>query len=81
VWGHSYEFDQDGNWELIESFWRYIGGRPDNWYATNIEIRDYMEAFERLQFTADCRIVRNPSAASVWIYADDRLVDNHRESH
>jgi len=75
VWGHSYEFDQDGNWDLIESFCAFLGGRADIWYATNIEIRDYMEAFERLQFSADCRIVRNPSATSVWLYADDRLVE------
>jgi hypothetical protein len=34
-----------------------------------------MQAFERLQFSADCRVVRNPSASSVWLYADDRLVE------
>jgi hypothetical protein len=75
VWGHSYEFDLDNNWDLIESFCRHIGGRADIWYATNIEIFDYMEAFGRLQFTADCRVVRNPSARSVWLYADDRLFE------
>lgn len=75
VWGHSYEFDQDGNWELMEQFCRFIGGRDDIWYATNIEIAAYMQAFERLQFAADCSFVRNPSAASVWLYADERLIE------
>ena len=25
VWGHSYEFDNDNNWELMEKFGAYIG--------------------------------------------------------
>ena len=33
VWGHSYEFTADDNWELIEEFCRFIGGREDIWYA------------------------------------------------
>ncbi len=75
VWGHSYEFDQDGNWELIEEFCRYVGGRDDIWYATNIEIVEYMQAFERLKFAADCSFVRNPSAQAVWLIADGRTVE------
>lgn len=39
----------------------------DIWYATNIEIVDYMEAAGRLQFGAAGNMVYNPSAASVWI--------------
>ena len=37
VWGHSYEFDRDNSWDLIEGFCKFIGGRDDIWYATNIE--------------------------------------------
>ena len=44
VWGHSYEFDRDNSWDLIEGFCKFIGGRDDIWYATNIEIVDYMNA-------------------------------------
>ena len=67
VWGHSYEFDQDDNWSLIETFCERMGGRDDIWYATNIEIVDYMDVFNRLQFAADNSFVYNPSAASAWI--------------
>ena len=28
----------------MEEFCSYMGGRKDIWYATNIEIIDYMEA-------------------------------------
>ena len=67
VWGHAYEFDDRDNWQVIEEFCEYMGGREDIWYATNIEIIDYMEAADRLKFTADNEGVYNPSAQSVWL--------------
>lgn len=71
VWGHSYEFDRDGNWSLIEGFCEKMGGRDDIWYATNIEIVDYVDVFDRLQFAADNSFVYNPSAASAWLRVDN----------
>lgn len=71
VWGHSYEFDIDENWDVIEEFCKYVGGREDIWYATNIEIIDYMEAAKRLKFSADNEAVYNPNAQSVWLQIDD----------
>ncbi len=35
VWGHSYEFDGDGNWDRIEAFCRLVSGKPDIFYCTN----------------------------------------------
>ncbi|MBQ9119233.1 MAG: polysaccharide deacetylase family protein [Lachnospiraceae bacterium] len=76
VWGHSYEFDLRDNWNVIEEFCAYIGGREDIWYATNIEIIDYMDAAKRLKFSADNETVYNPSAQSVWLQvADKRYVE------
>ena len=31
--GHSYEFDNHDNWNVIEDFCAYMGGRNDIWYA------------------------------------------------
>jgi len=67
VWGHSYEFAEHDNWEVIEEFCKYMGGRDDIWYATNIEIIDYMEAAKNLKFSADYHLVYNPGAQSVWL--------------
>lgn len=67
VWGHSYEFDDRDNWEVIEQFCEYMGGREDIWYATNIEIIDYMEAAKNLKFSANNEAVYNPGANSVWL--------------
>ncbi len=67
VWGHSYEFNNNDNWHVIEDFCALMGGRDDIWYATNIEIIDYMDVLNRLQFNAACTGVYNPSAASAWL--------------
>lgn len=72
VWGHSYEFDRDNIWDKIEEFCKYIGGRDDIWYATNIEIVDYMNAAKNLKFTANGDMVYNPSAIPVWISVDEK---------
>ena len=67
LWGHSYEFDNDDNWNVIEEFAEYVGNRDDIWYATNGEIFDYLQAAEKLQFSADARLVKNPTAIDIYI--------------
>lgn len=67
VWGHSYEFDDNNNWETIEKFAEYIGGHDDIWYATNGEIFEYLKACELLEFSADGSMVKNPTAIDVYI--------------
>ena len=38
LWGHSYEFDEFRNWELIEEFCRIVSGHDDTYYGTNSEV-------------------------------------------
>ncbi len=71
VWGHSYEFADNDNWELIEEFCKYMGGRDDIWYATNIEIADYMDVMKMAQFSVDNTLVYNPCVKSLWLMVDD----------
>lgn len=70
VWGHSYEFNDNNNWQDIEQFCSMVGNRPDVWYATNIEIVDYIEALRSLRFSVAQKVVYNPAAIDVWITAD-----------
>lgn len=74
VWGHSYEFDNDDNWEVIEQFCAMMAGKDDIWYATNIEIIDYMKAIKALQFSANGEMVYNPSVQSVWLNVNDQKI-------
>lgn len=70
VWGHSYEFHRENNWEKIEEFCSMMGNKEDIWYATNIEIVDYIKALRNLKVSAACDIIYNPSALSLWISVD-----------
>ena len=67
LWGHSYEFEDNHNWNIIEDFADYIGGRDDIWYATNIEIYDYVNAYRQLIFSADGQTVYNPTNTELFI--------------
>ena len=74
LWGHSYEFEQHSNWSLMEEFAQAAGRRPDIWYATNIEVYDYVWAFRQLQASGDGRMLHNPTAAALWLKADEQEV-------
>lgn len=66
VWGHSYEFPRDNNWDRIEKFAEQVSGKADVWYATNMQIYTYITAFRALQFSLNGGRVYNPSATPVW---------------
>ena len=72
-WGHSYEFDNDANWGMIEEFAKFIGGHEDVWYATNIEIYDYVMAYKSLIVSSDKKMVYNPTSTDVW-FAEDKEI-------
>ncbi len=38
IWGHSYEFDGNHNWDRMERLLDKIAGKPDIFYGTNAEI-------------------------------------------
>lgn len=75
VWGHSYEFNNDSNWDLIEAFCDRIAGKEQIWYATNIEIFDYITAQKNLYLSVDNNLVHNPSAQTVWINKDGETIE------
>ena len=74
IWGHSYEFDRDNTWERMENFCKMAGNNEEVWYATNIEIKDYITAMRGLVFSADQKIVFNPYAQTVWFGVDGEVM-------
>lgn len=78
LWGHSYEFDQHGNWNVIEEFAELVGDRCDVWYATIGEIFDYVKAFDSLIYGLNRDYIYNPTAINVWIsyYGKNILVES-----
>ena len=75
VWGHSYEFGIPDEWESIEQFAQMMSGKDDIWYATNIEICEYVNAVRAQEYSADGKIIKNPTAKSVWFVENDVLVE------
>ena len=73
LWGHSYEFDNNDNWDWIEAILQILAGREDTWYPTNIQLRDYVAAYESLIYSADGKTVYNPSLQEVWFDVDGAL--------
>lgn len=77
LWGHSFEFENDGNWELLDTICEKIGGKDDIWYATNMEIYAYIQAYNALVFSADSHLIYNPTLMTVWFDADSKLYCVH----
>lgn len=72
VWGHSFEFGRNNNdYSSIEKFCSKISGKDFIWYATNIEICNYILATKNLEFNAECTMVFNPGVIKIWIEKDD----------
>ena len=71
LWGHSYEFDLRDNWHVIENFCEKMGGREDIWYATNMEIYEYLTAARQIASSADGRRLHNPTAMVLYLDTED----------
>lgn len=66
IWGHSFEFASNDNWDRIESICEKLGEKADVWYATNMEIYEYVTAYNSLIWSADGNTVYNPTLQTVW---------------
>ena len=73
LWGHTFEFDRNDNWELLDEFCELVSGKDDTWYATNIEIYEYTEAYRSLVISADGNRIYNPTLMEIWMDIDTRL--------
>lgn len=67
VWGHSYEFRTEQDWDRMEKFCQEVSNKDDVWYATNLEIYNYVCAYDALEYSLDMKKVHNPSAIDVWL--------------
>ncbi len=64
VWGHSSELD--GKWDILENFCKLISTDDDIWYATNMEIYEYVKAYNSLIFNVSNTLVTNPTLHTVY---------------
>ncbi len=74
IWGHSFEFRTEEDWAEFEKACKMLANNEKIWYATNIEIYDYMQALYRLRVAADESSIYNPSAIDVWVSVNETAV-------
>ncbi len=74
IWGHSFEFDRNNDWDKMISICEKLQGRENIWYATNIEIYEYVTAIRSLVTSADGRILYNPTSVPLWLLAGERQI-------
>lgn len=73
LWGHSFEFANNDNWQVLEDFAKAVGNRDDIWYATNMEIYRYHAAYKSLIFSYEDCMVENPTSIPVWFVKKKKL--------
>ena len=74
IWGHSHEFRTEQDWKVMEDILEKISGNDKVWYATNMEICQYMTAQKALLITADEKCIYNPTAITVWVEKDTKEI-------
>lgn len=75
LWGHSFEFDNKNNWDHGEEVMKKLSGHEDIWYATNIEIYDYVQAYNSLVYSADGTKIYNPTLKTIWLDIDKKVYE------
>ncbi len=50
IWGHSYEFEDENNWDRIEKFCRLISGKNDILYGTNSDVFLLQKEWEKINY-------------------------------
>lgn len=71
LWGHSFEFANNKNWDLLEKFCAEAKSSADEkgdiWFATNGEIYDYTKAYESLEWNAEETLAYNPALTDIYL--------------
>lgn len=78
VWGHSCFTDRDGLWGTIETLFQKISASDEIWCATNIEIYDYLDAFQKLVMSANGKYIYNPTTTTLSLICDSGDFMNKR---
>ena len=72
IWGHYYEFKD--KWENLENICKTVGRKENVWYCTNMEIVEYISAFEQLKYSVNGKIVYNPTSTDLYVVANGKNI-------
>lgn len=72
IWGHSYEYKN--NWDRLENICKTIGEKDNVWYATNMEIINYISAFNALRRSINGNIIHNPTDVDIFVWVNGKNI-------
>ena len=72
IWGHSYEYAED--WDRLEKICKTVGLKENVWYATNMEIVDYISAFSLLRRSVNGKMIYNPTDIDIYVWVNNENV-------
>ena len=74
IWGHSWEMGTDQNkWNEAEKFFKLLANNKSIYYAKQIDLVDYINAYRNLKFSINKNCVTNTSKFDVYIKINNVL--------
>jgi len=74
IWGHSWEMgNNDEKWNETEKFFALLSKQSTIYYAKQIDLVDYINAFKNLKFSMDNKIVSNLSSFEIYFKLGDEI--------
>lgn len=74
IWGHSWEMgNNDDKWNETEKFFALLSNHSSIYYAKQIDLVDYINAFKNLKFSIDKKIVTNLSSFEIYFKMGDKI--------
>ena len=77
IYGHSWELDAaepTNGWAYMECVAERLGGRNDLWYATAIQVADYVAAMRAVRASLADDMLYNPSDIDLWLRGGQSVV-------
>jgi len=75
IWGHSYEFNDRDNWDLMERILEKIDSHKEElFYCTNGWLYNYFTAYKRLEYSLDRSIIYNPTQTDIYLLINNEPV-------
>lgn len=74
VWGHTFEFKSEADWQRIEDFCKMVGKRDDMWYASLLDVVVYTKAALRLEVDTNKRTIHNPTKTQIFIEGYGKVI-------
>ncbi len=72
IWGHTYEFENQNNWNILENLIAKLDKNDDIAYLTNIEVYDYITAIRKVEIK-DTKII-NKSNINLYLKVDNKFI-------